>query len=413
MILHLPAVCSFALHARISGIQLRACSSSATGRLHYPALSPRPSHLPMMAAPPIPQLSQLSSLQPALVPIVSVIGLCILGMVPSGLRVIFSTSSRRQLHRRVLTGCTLGALVSLWIFSGTWAFLSIFALYAVVAQNEYYAMARENGCYPTWKLGLIGSLGMYVAACSTNPVLRDALFPLTGTVTIVYLLLRSAVERRTPETSMNDISTTFVIATALASLPRQLSRRARARLHTPSDVPVLTPASALSQMGIYYFGYMPSFWIRLRCLGPLTPSTLLPAVLPAASPVWSWPIIKGLLASSADFFTWGAIVQWWTMFAIVTADGPRAALRTQPPTLCTRAERDGVDMHSGGLLFGQELWPHATHIGEPKQDVGGPHWRLPWRDGHVCLGRSPHALAAPAPTRRHLRLDVRRHGTDR
>ena len=73
-------------------------------------------------------------------------------------------------------------------------------------------------------------------------------------------------------------------------------------------------------MGIYYFGYMPSYWIRLRCLGPLTPGALLPAVLPASSPAWSWPGVKALLASSADLFTWGALVQWWTMFAIVTAD---------------------------------------------------------------------------------------------
>ena len=91
-------------------------------------------------------------------------------------------------------------------------------------------------------------------------------------------------------------------------------------------------------MGIYYFGYMPSFWIRLRCLGPLTPATLLPAVLPASSPVWSWPLVKALLASGADFFTWGALVQWWTMFSIVTADGacrrPRANCLCWPSRVC-------------------------------------------------------------------------------
>ena len=139
-------------------------------------------------SPPIPQLEHLSLLRPALAPIVSVIGLCVLGMVPSGLKALVSQSGRQKLHRRVFTGCSLGVVVSLWIFSGTYAFLSIFALFAIVAQNEYYYMARENGCYPTWKLGLLGSVGMYVAACSANPVLRDALFPLTGTVTIVYLV---------------------------------------------------------------------------------------------------------------------------------------------------------------------------------------------------------------------------------
>ena len=90
----------------------------------------------------------------------------------------------------MFTGCALGWVVSSWIFSGTYAFLASFALMAVVAQNEYYNMARANGCYPTRKLGLLGSTGMYCAACSRNPVLRDALFPMTGVVTIVYLLLR-------------------------------------------------------------------------------------------------------------------------------------------------------------------------------------------------------------------------------
>ena len=40
---------------------------------------------------------------------------------------------------------------------------------AVVAQNEYYYMARQNGVYPTWKLGMLGSLGMYLAAASQLP----------------------------------------------------------------------------------------------------------------------------------------------------------------------------------------------------------------------------------------------------
>jgi len=141
-------------------------------------------------------------------------------------------------------------------------------------------MARESGCYPTWKLGLVGTFGMHVAACSTSPLLRDALFPLTGTVTILYLLLRQ--EKKTPPTTMNDVSTTF--------------------------------------MGIYYFGYMPSFWMRLRCLGPASASAVLPELLPAGSAIWQWPLVRMVAASSADCFTWGALVQWWTMISIVAAD---------------------------------------------------------------------------------------------
>lgn len=223
-----------------------------------------------------------------MIPILWVIGLSFLGAIPSGIR---SVSSRpdRTLARRVFTGCALGVVVSLWIFSGTWGFLAAFGAMAVVSQNEYYAMARKNGVHPTWKLGLLGSVGMHAAACSNNAVLRDALFPLTGTITILYLLLRR--EPSTPPTTMNDISTTF--------------------------------------MGIYYFGYMPSFWIRLRCLGPaFAPASMVAALVPdgsrAAAAAAAWPSCRAFLgwlaASGANIFTGGAVVQWWTMISIVAAD---------------------------------------------------------------------------------------------
>ena len=110
-------------------------------------------------------------------------------------------------------------------------------------------MARKSGCYPTWKLGTIGSICMYVAASSSNPILRESILPITGTVAIVYMLLRR--ERNTPPTTMNDVSTTF--------------------------------------MGIFYFGYMPAHWVRLRQIGIVPRAQLLPAVLPAASRAWRWP----------------------------------------------------------------------------------------------------------------------------
>ena len=153
---------------------------------------------------------------------------------------------------------------------------------AVVAENEYYAMARANGVFPTWKLGTLGSVAMYVAACSNNALIRDAMFPLTGVVTIVYLLLRQ--ERSTPPTTMNDVSTTF--------------------------------------MGIYYFGYMPSFWVRLRCLGPLPPARVLRHSLAprAGAAALDGRPASAAVAARADFFTKGAVIAWWTMLSIVAAD---------------------------------------------------------------------------------------------
>ena len=246
----------------------------------------------------------------AVLPVASVVTGCILGMIPFGIKSVLPTPTdearkRRKLDRRVFTGCALGAVVSSWIFSGTYAFLAVFSLMAVIAENEYYGMARENGCYPTWKLGLTGSIGMYVAATSSNPVLRDALFPIVGTVIVVYLLVRQLVEPNTPPTTMNDVAVTF--------------------------------------MGIYLFGYMPSFWIRLRCLTPLPSSLLAAQLFPSATAATAatasattaataagslasaltWPLrplAAPLAASTADFYTVGCLVQWWTMLSVVAAD---------------------------------------------------------------------------------------------
>ena len=73
------------------------------------------------------------------VPILSVIGLCLFFALPTGVKSLMPASTeaaikRRNLTRRVFTSLMLGVVVSLWIFSGTWGFLSVFALMAVVAQ---------------------------------------------------------------------------------------------------------------------------------------------------------------------------------------------------------------------------------------------------------------------------------------
>jgi len=88
-------------------------------------------------------------------------------------------------------------------------------------------------------------------------------------------------EGKTPPLTMNDVSTTF--------------------------------------MGIYYFGFMPSFWIRLRCLGPIVPRGVVSLFVPATLIEGSTLLTK-LAASNADIFSVGAIVQWWTMISIVAAD---------------------------------------------------------------------------------------------
>mmetsp|Transcript_14205 Transcript_14205/g.40865 ORF Transcript_14205/g.40865 Transcript_14205/m.40865 type:complete len:422 (+) Transcript_14205:45-1310(+) len=226
-------------------------------------------------------------------PIVGTISLCLAALVPCTVGAFAPGEVRRRgLWRRGFTGFSFAVFVSSWIFSGTVGFLSVFMMFAVVAQNEYYDMVRRNGINPTWKLGLLGSCAMYVAAACPSVAMREAAFPLTGCATIIYLLLRPGFERcygrlfpwytprDTPPTTYDDVGTTF--------------------------------------MGVFLFGYMPSFWVRLRGIGPMAPAALLPAIVP--------PRLRGcaplvaLERSRSDLLTAGALVQWWTMLAIVFAD---------------------------------------------------------------------------------------------
>lgn len=219
----------------------------------------------------------------AFLPIAGAIGGSALALLPAGFKLLAPASeSQISLRRRVFTGCALGVVVSSWIFSGSWAFLALFAGMAVVTQTEYYALARAVGGRPTWKLGVAGSVAMYAAAFSPSVVLRDALLPAVGSLTIAYLLIRQLVEPDSPPTTKDDVATTF--------------------------------------MGIYLLGYMPAFWIRLRLLGPLPAGAVLRELLPPGAALGRWPLVAAAARSGADFFTVGALVQWWTMLAIVAAD---------------------------------------------------------------------------------------------
>jgi phosphatidate cytidylyltransferase len=246
----------------------------------------RPPVLRAAAPPPKLLLAPTAAATPpaaAFRPIVVAICGSALGLLPASLKLLTpAPEPRLPLRRRVFTGCAMGAIVSSWIFAGSWAFLALFAGMAVVTQTEYYALARAVGGRPTWKLGVAGSVAMYAAACSPSVALRDALLPAVGTLTIAWLLIRQLVEPGSPPTTKDDVATTF--------------------------------------MGIYLLGYMPAFWIRLRRLGPLPAGAVLGELLPAGSALGRSALVAAASRTGADFFTVGALVQWWTMLSIVAAD---------------------------------------------------------------------------------------------
>lgn len=168
-----------------------------------------------------------------------------------------------QIQKRWLTGLTLGAVATLWIFSGNGYFTLGFFLTAVISQIEYYHMVENTGVQPAKKIGIISSGLCYIVA-SKLPMYHELVMPLATVLLMIWLLIF-----KKKSSSINEISSTF--------------------------------------LGMFYLGYIPSFWVRLRALGEMR-NTLFPIILQK----WGW--------TQVDTWTHGAIVTWWTWCSIVFAD---------------------------------------------------------------------------------------------
>lgn len=108
------------------------------------------------------------------------------------------------------------------ILLGGWYFTASFCVIVFLGQLEIFQLVRAKGILPAAKTTLVVSQILMVTA-HISPQLVDALLPLTGTVICFYLLFQPKVA-------------------------------------TIADV-------AASILGLFYGGYLPSFWIRLRDLG--------------------------------------------------------------------------------------------------------------------------------------------------
>ncbi|EKX37080.1 hypothetical protein GUITHDRAFT_78510 [Guillardia theta CCMP2712] len=187
------------------------------------------------------------------------------------------------LQKRVFTSVVLGALVSAWIFSGTWAFALVCGVAGSRALLEYYGMAERasNECKPAKKCGTVVLWSMYMTACGTAYGLpfayTDCVLPVAYILIVGYLLTL----KRSEKTTISSVQTTF--------------------------------------MGIFYVGYLASFWVRLRALGVI-PSEEVSRVMavPMMHETMQWISFLGL--GSADIFTQGAVVTWWTMISIAASD---------------------------------------------------------------------------------------------
>ncbi|CEL95816.1 unnamed protein product [Vitrella brassicaformis CCMP3155] len=214
--------------------------------------------------------------------------------------------------KRVLTGVGLGLFGTAWVFSGNALFTMIIILQCIVAQLEYYRMCIFKGIYPARRISMVSSLILYTMACYA-PQYHELVLPLSGTAIMVWFLLM----RPSPGT-ISEISTSF--------------------------------------MGLFWCSYLPSFWIRLRFLGPVE-KTRFVALLNLRK--WYPPWLPKI-TPPPDLWTQGAVVTWWTFLSIAMGDVAayflgksfgRRKLASISPAAGAASPNKTVEGALGGLLM--------------------------------------------------------------
>ena len=104
---------------------------------------------------------------------------------------------------------------------GGWYFTIAIAIVVFLGQQEYFNLVRSRGITPAIKTTMFVSQ-VLLAICTLNPSLADAIMPIAGTLICFYLLFQP-------------------------------------KLATIADI-------SASIMGLFYVGYLPSYWVRLRVI---------------------------------------------------------------------------------------------------------------------------------------------------
>ncbi|MDB9315924.1 phosphatidate cytidylyltransferase [Spirulina sp. CS-785/01] len=120
---------------------------------------------------------------------------------------------------RIFSGIIAIALAFAMIWAGSWYFTAGFMAIVLLGQLEYFRMVRAKGIEPAGKTTLVLSQVLLIIA-TVIPNLTDAVFPISGTMICFYLLFQPKLA------TIADISTSI--------------------------------------LGLFYGGWLPSYWIRLR-----------------------------------------------------------------------------------------------------------------------------------------------------
>lgn len=130
---------------------------------------------------------------------------------------------------RIVSGIVAIVLALGMILLGGWYFTLGFGIIIYLGQQEYFQMARAKGILPAAKTTLVVSQLLLITS-TLSPSLADAVMPVAGTFICFYLLFQP-------------------------------------KFATIADI-------ATSILGLFYGGYLPSYWIRLRSLGSAATSNL-------------------------------------------------------------------------------------------------------------------------------------------
>lgn len=130
---------------------------------------------------------------------------------------------------RLLSGILAIALALGMIVLGGWYFTLGFGIIIYLGQLEYFQLTRAKGMAPAAKTTLVVSQALLVIS-TVFPLLADAVFPVAGTFICFYLLFQP-------------------------------------KFATIADI-------SASILGLFYGGYLPSYWVRLRALDSVATSNL-------------------------------------------------------------------------------------------------------------------------------------------
>ena len=130
---------------------------------------------------------------------------------------------------RILSGIVAIALALGMTLVGGWYFTAGFCIIIYLGQLEIFQMVRAKGIEPAAKTTMVVSQVLLVIA-TLSPTLADVVFPVAGTFICFYLLFQPNLA------TIADISTSI--------------------------------------LGLFYGGYLPSYWVRLRSLDSAAASNL-------------------------------------------------------------------------------------------------------------------------------------------